>query len=209
MAEKPGFAGSMTPLQRLLRRRRFLIHKKLQYQLLLGTFWHMVLVGVIAAAILFLPLIVQLSTSDPSSDIALRAANHLLYLHGRFWPTLVLVAVLIGLDALRTSHRIAGPILRFHRALQEFRAGKVPQTIALRKGDFFLEECAELNEAILESRARLTERTTFREELADSAARLRALMAHDPVSLTPGQRDALDDLLLRAEGSPEHREKAA
>ncbi|MCA9754385.1 MAG: hypothetical protein KDA27_01175 [Candidatus Eisenbacteria bacterium] len=209
MPHTPGSSDPMTPFQRLMRRRRFLIHKKLQYQLLLGTLWHVVLILVIAVAILFVPLMVQLATNDPNSDAALRAANHLLYLHGRFWPTLVLVAVFIGLDALRTSHRIAGPLLRFSRALEVVREGRIPKTIVLREGDFLLEECARINEAIELAEARSLEREEAQAALLASTETVRELLLDAPNTLTNEQKAALEDLIVRAEGIDRRGERAA
>ena len=209
MAEIPRSPDAMTPFQRLLRRRKFLIHRKLQYQLLLGAMWHLVLVVVSIAAILFLPLALQIYANDPQSDTALRAANHLLYLHGRFWPAILLVSLLIGLDTIRTSHRIAGPILRFRRALDDVCAGRVPRTISLRRGDVLLEECAQINEAIREAEARIRERERVRSEILESAAQVRSLVADRPTALTAEQRSALENLLARAEGLEEPAEKAA
>ncbi|MEZ4649514.1 MAG: hypothetical protein R3E97_12170 [Candidatus Eisenbacteria bacterium] len=209
MSHTPGSSDPMTPFQRLMRRKRFLIHKKLQYQLLLGTLWHVILIFVIAVAILFVPLMVQLATNDPSSDTALRAANHLLYLHGRFWPTLVLVAVFIGLDALRTSHRIAGPLLRFSRALEVVREGRIPKTIVLRDGDFLLDECARINEAIELAEARSLEREEAQASLTASAEAVRELLLDSQTPLTPEQREALEALVSRAEGNDRRGEQAA
>ena len=209
MPHTPGSSDPMTPFQRLMRRRRFLIHKKLQYQLLLGTLWHVVLILVIAVAILFVPLMVQLATNDPNSDAALRAANHLLYLHGRFWPTLVLVAVFIGLDALRTSHRIAGPLLRFSRALEVVREGRIPKTIVLREGDFLREECDLINEAIELAEARALEREEAQAALLASTETVRELLLDAPNTLTNEQKAALEDLIVRAEGIDRRGERAA
>jgi len=107
----------MTVWRRFLRRRRFLICSSLQMPLLLHSFGHLTIVSVALVAVLFGPSIVSLLRNEATSDRALSAANQILFLHPRFWPTLALALLLVALDSIRTSHRIAGPLYRFNRAL--------------------------------------------------------------------------------------------
>jgi hypothetical protein len=72
-------------------------------------------------------------------------------------PALVLVALLlpaVAWDALKFSHRMVGPLVRFRRALQDMAAGQPIQPIKLRNGDYLVEMRDEFN-SMLEALQRL------------------------------------------------------
>lgn len=201
MSDAPGYGDPMAPLKRLTRRRKFIVYKQLQYQLLRGTLLHLALILVIAVAILYCPLIIQVAMNEPGSEAAIQASGHLEYLQGKFWPTFLLVCVFISLDALRTSHRLAGPILRFRDALEQLRDGVVPKQIVLRKGDFLTDDCDRLNEAIREAEIRMNEHREAAAQLALSAERVRALFESTRTGSENERSQALEDLLARVQGS--------
>jgi len=61
--------------------------------------------------------------------------------------SLVLFAtiIVIGLFGVFFLHRIAGPVYRFRRTLQQVSKGEVPEEVRLREGDFFVETAEDLN----------------------------------------------------------------
>lgn len=74
-----------------------------------------------------------------------------------FLPALVLVALLLpaaAWDALKFSHRLVGPLVRFRKTLQDMAAGQPVQPIKLRSGDYLTEMRDEFN-AMLEALQRL------------------------------------------------------
>ncbi len=148
VATKTASPARMTAWQLFMRRRRFVISPSLQLPLLLHSFAHLVLVSVALIAALFGPSIVSLLRNEATSDRALSAANQILFLHPRFWPTLALALLLVALDSIRTSHRIAGPIYRFNQALERVQAARIPEPIQLRREDFLQEDCRRINAAL-------------------------------------------------------------
>jgi hypothetical protein len=72
--------------------------------------------------------------------------GNLLEQYGRFcldyYPMLLCFLVLVPFfawDAVRFSHRLVGPIVRFRRAMQAIAAGQPVQPIRLREGDYLVE----------------------------------------------------------------------
>jgi hypothetical protein len=158
----------MSGLQRFLRRRRFLTCPSLQMRLLLATFGQLLIVSGALAAGLFGPSIMGLLSSDAASDRALAAASEILYLHLRFWPALALALLFVALDSIRISHKIAGPLYRFDKALERVRQGRVPEPIRLRKGDFLHEDCRRINTVLELTRSHLVEVREVRQALTRS-----------------------------------------
>ena len=75
----------------------------------------------------------------------------------RFAPALILVALLmpaVAWDAIKYSHRLVGPLVRFRKTLQDMAAGNPVQPIKLRNGDYLTEMRDEFN-AMLEALQRL------------------------------------------------------
>ena len=128
-----------------LRRRRFLINRPLQISLLLNSLLHVFFFVAVTAVSLFLPPMLELRHFEAHSEKTVQAANQMLYLHDYFWPAVLLVLIAIFLDSIRTSHKIAGPLLRFNQTLEEIGRGKLPPSIRIRKGDFLLDEAEVIN----------------------------------------------------------------
>ena len=83
--------------------------------------------------------------------------GNLLEQYGRFlrdyYPPLVLFIVLMPLaawDAVKTAHRLVGPLVRVRHALQEITKGNAVRPIRFRKGDYLNELRDDFN-AMLES----------------------------------------------------------
>jgi hypothetical protein len=56
-------------------------------------------------------------------------------------------------DTVKLSHRFAGPMYRLQKAIQDIAAGERPQSVGLRKGDFWINVAEDFN-AMLERLAR-------------------------------------------------------
>jgi hypothetical protein len=55
-----------------------------------------------------------------------------------YYPALLLFLLLLPIaawDAVKLSHRLVGPLVRFHQTLQDLGAGKPVRPIRLREGD--------------------------------------------------------------------------
>ena len=64
---------------------------------------------------------------------------------GQLILRLVLLVVAIAILSVFVSHKMAGPILRFERALRQLSQGEKVEKIRLRPGDSFKELASEIN----------------------------------------------------------------
>jgi len=94
---------------------------------------------------LFVPDIVLMQ--DESAKIAYRAAaaDRILSMHARLWPTVLAIICLIGLHAFRRFTQILGPMYRFQAAFEGVAAGEMDHRVHLRASDEFKEEAAAFN----------------------------------------------------------------
>jgi hypothetical protein len=68
-----------------------------------------------------------------------------------FYPVLLCFAIVVPFfawDAVKFSHRLVGPVVRFRKVLQAIAEGKPVSTFQLRKGDFLVELKDDLNAVI-------------------------------------------------------------
>jgi hypothetical protein len=77
------------------------------------------------------------------------------------YPTLFVLAILVPFfawDAMRFSHRVAGPIHRFRQTIQAITAGEPITRVKLRNGDDLHEVADDINEMldVLEERGVIT-----------------------------------------------------
>ncbi|MCB9833307.1 MAG: hypothetical protein H6807_12615 [Planctomycetes bacterium] len=132
-------------LGRFLRRRRFLLDSHFQGRLLLAFLVQVLIFAFILALALFMPLVYSLSRLDGQSQAFLEASRQMVALDARFWPALVLASLLAVLMAIRTSHKVAGPMFRFRHVFGLLERGEDPGRVRLRRGDFLLPEAEMLD----------------------------------------------------------------
>ncbi len=99
----------------------------------------------ILTLILFYPLAQEFYASANIQEQAI-ISNQILSLHTRIWPAIFVVALLMGIQIILTSHRIFGPIFRFEQTIKGYLTGDFSKRIKLRKYDEFKEMEALLNE---------------------------------------------------------------
>jgi hypothetical protein len=133
---------------KFLRRRKFIVNQQVQYSLLFISLCYVLCFVIVLSASLFLPPILELGRVDPLSHRANEAAGKLLFLHSNFWPVALLSMFLIALHSIYTSHKIAGPIYRFHRIFESIGKGKLPKPARLRKGDYLRKEMEAVNQMV-------------------------------------------------------------
>lgn len=97
-----------------------------------------ILYSFILGFIIFYPLY-QDMTAASSIEEQMAISSTVLYLHKSFWPGFVLVALLAGLQAIMSSHRLVGPMFRFERTVGELISGNYSIRIRIRKKDEFKE----------------------------------------------------------------------
>jgi hypothetical protein len=136
-------------LERFRRRRRYILDRELQLSLVGVSLAHVLFVLCLAAVCLFGPAAFTLLRSDPSSTDGQDAARTILYLHRLYWPAGLLAIIAVCLDSIRVSHRIAGPLYRFRRVLEDVYNGRSAY-VRLRHGDFLQKEAQRINLALSE-----------------------------------------------------------
>lgn len=132
-------------------RRQYLIDKHLQVKFALLTILLLVVYTLLFAASLFAPHMIDLSVGA-TLDEQTEAARVLLSLHKSVWPTLGLLILLLGAISIFFTHKIAGPVYRFKRVLQEVASGNLGVSITLRKRDELKDLADDLNAVIGELR---------------------------------------------------------
>ena len=146
-------AGIMTPAYR---RRHFLVDT-FQYRLLAISIGHIVLFALLVAASLFLPSIMVLLDASQSIAQKGQAADVFLLMDARFWPSALLMLVLIGAHSVLVSHRIAGPLVGFRRVLKAVEEGDLSVRARIRRHDYLTREAESINGMIVGVGGQVTE----------------------------------------------------
>lgn len=125
-------------------RKRYIVRPEYQLRVALSFFALSILYSLVLAGVIFIPLYKELDTALSIEEQA-RASAVILYLHKRIWVGFFLAALLAGITAIFTSHRLVGPMYRFERTVEELISGNYGIRIKIRKGDEFKEMEALLN----------------------------------------------------------------
>jgi len=161
------------------RRRTYLIDK-LQHGFILLCISYVCFFLVVLGVVLFAPLVFGLRGDAAFSPAAVQKADSLLYLHSTFWPAALFALVAIALHAVRTSHRVVGPLYRHRLVFQALARGRIQAPIHLRQGDYLVQATSELN-AMLESlRLRVSEIQQDYHRQLEQLEKLRATGDHAP-----------------------------
>jgi methyl-accepting chemotaxis protein len=125
---------------------------------------------------------IELDKSAIGSDQALATANQILYLHGKFWPALLLSFFAIGFHSIFISHKIAGPLYRFNLIFKAIKEGIVPTPIQLRKGDYLYSEMENINQMLERLRDKLTELQESQAHLNTSIKKCKDTVSHSSMN---------------------------
>lgn len=143
------------------RRRLLFVDRKLQGALLAHTtlYWFYCLLSVSLVGACWITLTTSASSTTDLLD--------------RLWivigPVLlgsVVLLPLVLMDCLRLSNRLAGPMVRIQRAMEQAAAGQRPDSITFREKDFWKEFSVHLNQVI----ERMEEAGLFEAERPDAAS---------------------------------------
>ena len=134
-------------------RRRVIVDWKLQGSLIAHVLLYGGLVLVAIVGGIFAPLAWDLASGRPGAFE--EQAIVMLYMHERFWLLAAASACIVGVSAVRLSHRIAGPLVRYKRNLRLLAAGELPPPLRTRDRDYLKEEVACLNAAVAGVAARV------------------------------------------------------
>jgi methyl-accepting chemotaxis protein len=131
------------------RRQRFpIVDKSLQYRFLAMILIYGMIVIIFLFVFLFVPDIIQLQDESLSLDIRAAAADKILTLHARVWPTVITLMCVIGIHSFRVFHRFVGPLYRFRWAFEQVQNGNLGFRVKLRAKDYLRREEEALNEMI-------------------------------------------------------------
>ncbi len=140
----------MSNNMRLFRRRTYFIKKSFQFRFIL-TFCLVVLAGVaVSTGILFLLSSGTLTSSFQDSRLVIKETSFailpiVLYTN---LITLGLITVAAIIVTLFVSHKLAGPLFRFEKDLEEIGKGNLVKQIRLRKQDQLKDIAESLNEMV-------------------------------------------------------------
>lgn len=170
------------------RRKRFIVGP-LQYRLVAFSILYAVVAPLAIAAVLFVPLMVQLGNESLPLELQAEAANEFLTLHARIWPALLLVVVLLASHSIFISHRIAGPLYGMRRVFDAVLRGDLTVRARIRDTDYLHGDMTHLNTVIASLEARIQSLTALQRE---TERRYRGFMETSSADLGADGRLALD-----------------
>ncbi|MFZ3073101.1 MAG: HAMP domain-containing protein [Thermodesulfobacteriota bacterium] len=122
-------------LKLLFRRRNKVINPGYQLKVAFTVAISLLVYSFILGVVIFYPLFTQLSSQEGNAAIA----AEILALHKRLWPAVLVISILVFIQTIFASHRVAGPVYRLEKALEELARGNYKERVRLRKGDEFVE----------------------------------------------------------------------
>lgn len=172
------------------RRKKYIVHKKVQYKYAILTVAMLVLYTMVLLAAIFAPSIVIFISEDVPLSARAEAANAFLLLNRYMWPGIAAIILLFGAVSIFITHRVAGPLFVIERMINQIAGGNLSTRIKLRKGDDLIEFEQSMN--------RMAEKLeTSLSELQERARNLSA-MARDPALDPSSGKQA--KVLAEAEG---------
>ncbi|MGH7394580.1 MAG: hypothetical protein ACREKF_02660 [Candidatus Methylomirabilales bacterium] len=190
--------------RRWVRRRNFLIHPTYQLASAFTAIIYILAYSMLLGFLIFFPLEWEFTAAGDFQE-QLELAQQILRLHGRVWPSILIIALLVGVHAVLRAHRTAGPLFRLQETLRAYERGQFSLRMRLRRRDWFreLEACVnELGASLQERWARFEAR---RENAAKGVETLRRHLqgcgGSDPLAerLLAQVRDELEALRREAE----------
>ncbi len=124
------------------RRRKLLINRRVQGGLICRILFHWAVFFAISFCIL--PLWQLMLSGNPLSPFAKEMVDMSVHSAPVFIILLALLPVFVW-DTVKLTHRLAGPMYRFHKTVKSLAAGESVKPIKLRKGDFWQEFAADFN----------------------------------------------------------------
>lgn len=128
--------GKMTRVEKRpwFRRRRVLLQPRYQLRVAATILTFIVAYSLLLGFLIFLPLYQEFTAAtNPEGRFSL--AHQILALHRRFWPSVLVVGVIVACQSFFVTQRVVGPAFRLQRVLAEFAAGKYENRMQLRRGD--------------------------------------------------------------------------
>jgi methyl-accepting chemotaxis protein len=179
---------------KLFQRKNFLIKPGYQLKIAITLVLSFIIYSIILALILFYPLAQEFYASSNIQEQAI-ISNQVLSLHTRLWPAIFVVALLMGLQIILTSHRIFGPMYRFEQTIRDYLKGDFSTRIKLRKHDEFKEMEALLNELADYIERSRSEVTNFNDSARTRLAEASKKLASSDAAEIQEARKTLDSII--------------
>lgn len=119
-------------------RKKIVVKPVFQLKTALTLTIYLIIYSLILGFFIFYPLYIELN-SVVSPEAHARVSSIIHHLHKRVWVGLFIVAVLAGIHTILASHRVAGPMYRFEKMVDDLIWGRYSRRIRIRKGDEFRE----------------------------------------------------------------------
>jgi methyl-accepting chemotaxis protein len=137
------------------KRKNYFIEKKFQTKYILLTVILLLVYTLLFLTIIFAPYMLTLYFDYPIEQKA-EAARAILLLHGRIWPWVAGVIIFFGVISVFISHKIAGPVYRLKKSLQDITEGNLNFKVKLRKWDDLKDLAEHVNQLVEELRVFIT-----------------------------------------------------
>lgn len=186
---------------KIFRRRKKLIKPKHQLKLACFVVIFLLIYSLIFGLAIFYPLAAELRGPGGVEDQA-RVAFVVLGLHETIWPALVFVLALSFVGTILFSHRVAGPIYRLEKAVEQFLRGDFSGRIRLRKTDEFKEIETVVNglAEFLDSAKSSDER--FHADVRKKLSTISAMLDNEGVPKDEKLLNLVNELILKLDAQP-------
>lgn len=149
-----------------LKRKQYIIDKQMQLKVLVVIAIYMMVAVLLTGFFMFIPSFIALSGSEITPQ-QYSAAKEVLVLHKRFWPSVLIVVVLLGGHSIFLFHRLFGPLYRFKSVMREVAEGDLSFNFKLREKDYLKEEEKTLNNMITGLREKIEKLKADNNSLAE------------------------------------------
>ncbi len=129
------------------RRRYYIVDSRVQYKFFAIVVVYIVFIVFLLGFLMFIPSILGLS-EEAAFERQVIAAQEFLFLHKRFWPSVLCIAIILGIHSIFIFHHVFGPLYRFKHAFARISEGDLSFNIKLRKADYLKEEQNLINNMI-------------------------------------------------------------
>jgi len=116
------------------RRRKILLRPGYQLRIAITILSFIVAYSLLLGFLLFYPLY-QEFIAKASPEEQLWIARVVIDLHRRFWPSVLVVGVLVAMQSIFVTHRLVGPAYHIQRVIEGFAAAKYDMRARIRRWD--------------------------------------------------------------------------
>lgn len=128
------------------KRRLFpLVNKSHQYRFLSLIVIYSAIIAVVISSALLIPDFMRLQDPTIGFEARAQAADKILTIHFRLWPTFLALICIIGLHSFRIFHRFIGPLYRMTLAFNQIETGDLSFRLKFRSNDYLKQEEIEFN----------------------------------------------------------------